>query len=86
MKILERLTEGLRPITRLTGESLSFDCHIVVVDVSVANSAGRALILYLLKKLKHTFMSCYIHLRVGLVTIHIVQVWSSFVILECPTL
>ena len=39
----------LRPITRLTGESLSCDCHTVEVDVSAENSVGRALVLYLLK-------------------------------------
>ena len=47
MKILERLIDGLSPITRLTGESLLMDCHIVVVEVSVENSAERAFILYL---------------------------------------
>ena len=49
MKILERLTEGLRPTTRLVGEIPSSDCQNVVADVSVENSADRALALYLIK-------------------------------------
>lgn len=53
IKILERLMKFLRPITRLTGDSLSCDCHNVVVEVSAENSVGRALVLYLLKKVKH---------------------------------
>ena len=44
--------KSLRPITRLTVKSLSCDCHTVVVDASAENSAGRALVLYLLNKVK----------------------------------
>lgn len=62
MKILERLTEGLRPITRLTWESLSPDCHTVAVDVSVENSGGRAFVLYLVRKDTYSLELFNIHL------------------------
>ena len=48
-KILERETGASRPITRLATVIESLDLHNVEVEVSVANSAGVALVLYLLK-------------------------------------
>ena len=51
MKILDKLTEGWRPMTRPTGEMLSSDCHDVIAEVSDENSLGLAFVSYLLKSI-----------------------------------